>query len=431
MRSEIVERLNETERKAVITLSVDEVEVAYEAAECEVKKLKMRPLGTKQLGGDSKAAEQNAIATRATRLLAEESCRQVIEARKDRITANPKIDIKALAQKGQDFTFEALYAVVPEFELGMHREIRVSVSADLEVTDNDINERLSIIQQRSAKEKHNSKSVISSVDEVKLSFESFIDGKEYEGSSVEHFSYKMGSEDLPSAFELGLTGMRAGESKSIKFVIPEDFGNEFIAGKHARFDIRVESVTSRFLPELTDEFAKSFGYENLDDWRMKIRADIVQEKRNIYEMNCEKRAREELALLLQGDIPQEMITSQTYRLLEAFKQELSQQQISFEQYCQFLSVTEEDIRREMKENAETMLKENLALESLFRLLDIEITDKELSKTAEVATTENNMSEPLLLDSMTSDQRGAIYEMTMHRIATEWLLENAIFVNEDA
>ena len=419
-------RLDAAKRKITISLSREEVEKAFQNAEREVALLKRRPLGDKQLGENPKATEENAIATRATKNLAEQGCREAICEAGIRIVANPNITIKALAERERDFSFEAVCTVVPEFSLADYNELHVVVDSDLDVSEQDIDDRFCAIQRRSAKKEKQSGASIGSGDEVTISFDSYIDGKGYEGSSVEHFAYQMGSRALPASFEAGLLGMRAGDRKKIEFKVPVDFENEAIAGKIASFRVVVEDVGSCILPDIDDAFAQTFGYKDLAEWREKIRVQIAQEKKNIYETSKEKRVREELAKLLQGEISPDMITAQSYRLLEAFKQEVSQQQIAFEEYCRFLNTSEDDIRKEMEAHAAVMLKENLALESLFRSLNSTAVEKDFEKTIEIVSRENNMSQPIAFHALNEEQREAIREMTMHRIATEWLLANAAF-----
>jgi trigger factor len=429
MQREVIEQINNVDRKATITVTAAEVELAFISAEREVAKLAGRPLGPKQVGEDPQASQENAIAVRATRLLATQCCQRALQAHSQRLASNPQIDVQELAVRGQEFVFQASYAVVPELSLSDINNICVQVPCDLEVSDEDVVARMAAIQQRSCDETKNSQQGIGATDAVSISFTSTIDDKSYDGSTVEQMDYQLGSLDLPEQFEAGLLGMRAGENRIIQFVIPANFANPEIAGSIACFNVQVNSVTTRRLPELNDQFAQSFGYQDMADWRAKLHCDIAREKQNIYDLNCEKRAREELASRLQGEIPEQMVAAQTQRMLEALKQELSLQQINFSQYCQYLNTNEENIKTEMQTNAKVMLRENLALESLFRQLGVQIDEAQLEKTIQIVSVENNMAEPMQLATLSLEQRNAMTEMTMQRIATEWLLENAVFVSE--
>lgn len=422
-----LERVNATERKARIVVAREAVDKAFDNARFEIQKLKMRPLGEKQLGLDPRATEENATATRATRQIAETQCRAFVDEHGLRLIANPKIEVKELAVEGEEFAFEATLSVVPEYLLKDHANLVVEVPKDIVATDEDIDARLGEVRSRSAQETKKSTAPIGSGDVVRVSFENFLDGEAYEGNVVHGYNYEMGSLELPAAFEEGLLGLVQGDDKTIDFVVPEDFPNEEIAGRRARFDVHVDEVTSRVLPEVDDAFAQGFGYEDLAAWREKLRVSISQEKEGIYEMNCEKRAREELADRLDGEPDSAMVKLQTERMLQAFRQELSGQGIQFEEYCSMLNLTEDQIKQNMEEEAGQMLRENLALESLFRELGQEIGEDDLQTTLSQMALETGASAFGPLGELSFDQKGALREMTMHRLATEWLMNNASFV----
>ena len=237
----------------------------------------------------------------------------------------------------------------------------------------------------------------------------------------------MGSGQLPDAFEEGLRGLRTGDERSIEFEVPNDYANSDIAGKTARFDVTVGRVAACELPEINDEFAKSFGYESLEFWREKIRKELaVQEEREVEERR-EKAAREALADCLKESVPADLINARAEQLLQAFKQDLSNQGTSFEEYCRFLGLTERDVRDEMREESAELVRENLALEALFRSLGYELNDEEIQKTVTDLAEESGAPPSTSISEFNQEQQMAIREMTMHRMATEWLMSHAKFI----
>lgn len=409
------------------TADVREVNEAFEAAEKEVDLLKKRPLGEKQLGNDPERAFREAVAVRATRAVSERASKQAVSDHGLRLTQNPKINIDKVAERGKPYSFVFNASVVPEYTLKGYSDLTVRISAVPEVTEKDIDAKLEEIRQRSADLKRHSDEPLDGIDIAKISFTSTIDGKGYDGDTAKGYAYQLGSNNLPYGFEDGLRGMRKGETKSIEFVIPEDFENDEIAGKSACFEVTVEDATRVTLPEVDDEFARYFKYADLDDFRAALRKRIGQEREGERDAEKEREARRALADLLVEDIPETLLNAQAHRMLEAFKTELLQQNIQFAEYCGFLGLTEEGVVEEMKEEASRTLRENLALESLFRDKGFTVTDGDLQRTADDVALDNGLSLNLPYESLTAEQQQAIREMTEHRLATEWLLENATFV----
>ena len=63
-------------------------------------------------------------------------------------------------------------------------------------------------------------------------------------------------------FERQLVGVKAGESREITVRFPADYPNATLAGQTADFSIQVGEVAEEHLPELDEEFIRSFGVES-------------------------------------------------------------------------------------------------------------------------------------------------------------------------
>lgn len=426
--NDTLKRINASRVLAEVTVDAGEVDQAFDRAAKVVAGLKERPLGVKQLGENPEETERRAIATRATREVVELGIHHVVESRGLRLSSNPKLDIDVLAQSGEPYCFSVELDVVPEFEISGYDNFEVSVDASLAVTQKDIDERLEAVRGRAARVEKDSKKPISENDIVELSFVSYLDGETYEGNAAHGYSYTMGSFDLPEEFERGLMGLTTGAEKTIEFTVPANYPNEEIAGKQARFDVKIGRVASCTLPNLNDDFAREFGYADLAAWRKKLEGELAREKEGDYQLRCEKAVREELGRRLVGNIDDGMVDAHAERMFSAFKTDLGQQGIPFEEYCRFLNLSEDSVKEEMRKESEALLRENLALESLFRALNMRIADEDIRATAAEMALSGGMEAPGALSDFSADQRSALREMTMHRMATEWLLDHATFVD---
>lgn len=410
-----------------ITVPAEDVDEALVQAELVVKGLKQRPLGKKQLGADPEETTKNAIMNRATRSVVERSIHRAVDENGIRLTRNPKLNLDLVVEKSEPFSFSVVLDTVPCYQLADYRGLVVHVEDNREVTREDIDRRLEEIRGRSADVEKDSDKPISDGDIVELSFTSYLDGQPYQGNSAHGYTYSLGSGHLPEGFEDGLKGMRAGDEKSIEFSVPDDYPNGTIAGHKARFDVSVDRVASCTFPDVDDAFARSFGYEDLAAWREKIAGELALQKEEQYEVDRERAAREVLASRLLGEVDGVLVDSHAAGLMHAFKEDLKNQGTSFEEYCKFLGLTEEDIISEMREESAAMLRENLALESLFRAQGMHIAADDLETTVSIMAEENGMFQAVSFNQFNNEQQSAIREMTMHRMATDWLIRNASFV----
>jgi trigger factor len=80
-------------------------------------------------------------------------------------------------------------------------------------------------------------------------------------------------------FEQEITGMKAGEEKTIKVTFPDDYHAENLKGKEAEFDIVVHKTEGSVLPDVDEEFAKLFGVEEggVDALRAEVSKNMARE----------------------------------------------------------------------------------------------------------------------------------------------------------
>jgi trigger factor len=100
------------------------------------------------------------------------------------------------------------------------------------------------------------------------------DGEVVKGSRVTNYPVEIGSGKLVKEFEQGLVGTKAGETRTIDVVYPDDFPEEGLRGKSVKFGLEVKQVARKILPELDEEFAKAFKAESMDDLKGKIKEGL-------------------------------------------------------------------------------------------------------------------------------------------------------------
>jgi trigger factor len=89
----------------------------------------------------------------------------------------------------------------------------------------------------------------------------------------------LGAGRMIADFETQLVGVKAGEKREIKVQFPADYPNEALAGRPAEFSIQVGEVAEEHLPEVDEEFIRSFGVESgmKEDFAKDIRQNMANE----------------------------------------------------------------------------------------------------------------------------------------------------------
>lgn len=166
--------------------------------------------------------------------------------------------------------------------------------------------------------------------------------------------------DTPFVDEIA--GMAVGDEKTFSFTFPEDYEEEDMAGREATFTVTLLEVKKRELPPLDDELAKLEGnYETLEELRASVRSDLERaaqdEHRNAVIEEMIDRLLEE-AELVYPPAAVEMIIDD---MVEDFRRQLQGMGWQMQDYLQLQGMTEESLRNDFRQTAETRLRRQLVL----------------------------------------------------------------------
>jgi len=258
--------------------------------------------------------------------LIQSSLQEALEGQDVVPAVQPDIIPDAPVEKGKDFAYTASFDVYPEFEKLNLEGVKIS-KPESEVSDADIDKVIENMrkQQLTWKElKRKSKKG----DRVLIDFVGTIDGEEFEGGKSEDYPMILGEGQMLPDFEKGVKGMKAGESKDIDVVFPEDY-NEELGGKTAIFKIEAKTVSEPVLPEVDEEFINNFGIESGDEAELRAEVKTNLETNLDSQLSSTLRQRTFDALLEQNEteMPLKMVQEEVDRMVQEQKNQMLQQGI--------------------------------------------------------------------------------------------------------
>ncbi|HHJ14304.1 MAG TPA: trigger factor [Gammaproteobacteria bacterium] len=155
-------------------------------------------------------------------------------------------------------------------------------------------------------------------DRVVIDFEGHIDGEPFSGNKASQVPLELGSGAMIPGFEQQLIGVGKGDEKTIEVTFPEDYGSAEVAGKTAQFAIRVDSVAEPVLPELDDDFARSFGVGDggLAALREEVRRNMSRELEAAVKSRLKKQVFEAMLERAQIEVPAAFIESEVEGLIK-------------------------------------------------------------------------------------------------------------------
>lgn len=293
----------------------------------------------------------------------------------------PEVDVEQFG-KGQSFIFKAKVTVKPEVKLGEYKGIEVPVK-DAEVTEEEVNAELERLQQRHAELVVIDEDTAKSGDTVVIDFEGSVDGENFEGGTAERYSLELGSNSFIPGFEDQLIGLGTGDFKDVEVTFPENYHAEELAGKAAVFKVKVHEIKRKQLPALDDEFAKDVSeFDTLEEYKQDLTKQMKERKEKENEAAREAEIVEKVAEAAEIDIPEAMIETETDHMMRDFDNRLRSQGMNLDMFLSFSGQSKDDMKNQMRADAEKRVRNNLVLEQIAKDENIEVTEEDVNEELE-------------------------------------------------
>lgn len=422
-----VERLEGSSIKLTVTVPAEQVDAAITKAYENVGK-KMRIPGFRKGKAPRPVVDnyvgKDYVRTEATEAIVDQTYAEAIDAEDLRPIDSPDIAELDLIVPGEDFTYSAEVQLRPELTVSSTSGISVEVPA-LPPVDDEVEAQIEMARDRFASLEPVEDRGIQAGDFALISFVGDVGGEAYEGNVVDKYLYELGRGQMPAEFDAGLLGMKPGDTKRIEFDIPDTSSNPEFVGKTAGFEVTVHEVKAKVLPEIDDEFAISVGgYDSADAMREDLRGRLEAQRQMQHGRAVEEALRTKIAERLEGEVPAPMTAAKVGQLMRNFESMLEQNNMTVESYAESVNTSMDVLEADFNRQGEQSVREDLALEALFRAEGLEVTDDDMdNEIAAMASTPEQIEEmkqrwtenglmPILRDQVV---RGK---------AIKWLLDNA-------
>lgn len=238
-----------------------------------------------------------------------------------RVAGNPQIAPSDEAGEGE-LAYTAIFEVVPDFGQIEVEKLQV-VRHTAEVAEEDIDRMIENLrlQRRSWRAVTRPAQEGDAVD-VETWSEVGADRLPAEGA--EKGVAVIGAGAMFPALEAALTGMSAGEEKTVEVDFPADYRVPQLAGRKARVRLKAEQVSEPVLPEVDAAFIRSFGVKSgeMAQFRSDIRVNLERELKGAL-MNRLRREVGEQLIAAYGatELPPRMVENEARAMAaQAFEQ---------------------------------------------------------------------------------------------------------------
>lgn len=235
---------------------------------------------------------------------------EAIDQEQLRPAALPKLE-PGDAQAEADFAYSATFEIFPDVKVSDVSGIKLE-QPETEIQDSDVDEMLETLQkQRADWEPADRKSVDG--DKVKIDFVGTLKGEPFEGGTAEDFEVIVGDGQMVEDFDKGLVGLTVGEEKTFNVKFAKDYHSEELAGKKVSFAVTAKEISQPKLPELDEEFVKSFGIESgdIEELKTDIRENMEREAEAMIKADVKRQVMEQLLKANPIAVPQALVREET------------------------------------------------------------------------------------------------------------------------
>lgn len=307
---------------------------------------------------------------------------QLFTERGFRLATEPKVtmpteqkEVDELLAGKSDLTYTVAIEVVPPIALADFKSFKVEKPV-AEVTDVEVEDAVKrIADQNKTFAAKGEGAKAENGDRVTVSFKGTVDGTAFEGGSAENIPVTIGSNTFIPGFEEQLTGIAAGETRTLKVTFPANYGNAQLAGKPAEFETTASQIEAPQETVINDEFAKTLGLESLDKLKNAARERIAAEFAGATRQRVKRILLDRLDETHRFEAPPSLVDEEFNQMWNSIKSEMEAAGKTFADE----DTTEEAAKEEYRKIADRRVRLGLVLSEIGEKNKITVTDDEVGR----------------------------------------------------
>lgn len=240
-----------------------------------------------------------------------------------------------------------------------------------------------------------------------------------------HFWIEIGSQAFIPGFGEQLVGAKAGEKRTVTVDFPAEFVSRELAGKKGVYEVEVTEVKEKALPPVDDEFAKSFGAENVEKLREGVRHDLENELKFQTNKSIRNQLIGALMTRVNFELPESAVVQETRNVVYDLVRQYQKSGVNREAIEQH----KEEIYSNATQGAKGRVKFMFLLEKIAGKENISVSNEELSlHVAKLASLYNVPAEKFVKDLQQRNGLPAVHQEVLQEKVLAFMQEHAQIVD---
>jgi len=294
------------------------------------------------------------------------------------------VEVKSL-KENEPLVFTLEIDVIPEVKLGKYKGLKVEKKEAM-VGDAEVQKQLEEMQENYAEYVLAEGRGIQDGDIVGYDIKAFVGDEPINKLTRTNSGTKVGSKALTEAFDKALIGMKPQEIKEFEVNFPAEHADKDLAGKNVKFNVLINEVREKKLPEVNDELVKKVSpFQTLAELKADMKEKMQKQAAEQAENEFKDTLIREMIKECEVELPKAVVEREIDRMINNLEYSLAQSRMNLDKYMQILGKDIKGLREEFKPRAEERAKSDLILEAIAKKEKIEATaediDKELTEIA--------------------------------------------------
>lgn len=240
---------------------------------------------------------------------------EYIADKKIRLAGTPKVDLAGW-EIGKDAEYSLEFDILPTLpEIDLEKITLTKKVAELDEKEVDVALE-NIRKSRSQAEKQDEKYKAANGDIAVIDFTGYVGDTAFEGGAASKHHLTLGSGAFIPGFEDQIIGHQVGDEFDVNVKFPSEYHAENLAGKDARFAVKIHEIRKFILPEMNDELAKQVGQESVDALKEHIRKILTEQYADASQRDMRNELLDVLADKVKLDLP-ETLVEQEYNMAKS------------------------------------------------------------------------------------------------------------------
>ncbi|MEI7510831.1 MAG: trigger factor [Candidatus Peregrinibacteria bacterium] len=286
----------------------------------------------------------------------------------------PNVKIEGM----EPFSFSVTVDIYPEVQVGKIDPKKVKKGENA-VSQSEVDDMVKTLQMQFSEKMPVSRAAKNG-DIVEFDFDGTdLEGNPQPGMKSTHHPLELGTNTFIPGFEEELLGLSSGDEKTFEITFPKDYHHSTYAGKPFRFTVTVHEVLEKTLPEMNEELVEKITgtKKSVEDLKTEIEEHLKDKK----EMEDWKVRQQEFFEMIgkatKAEVPEVFITDELGGLIDEIKLQGLQAGMPWEQYLANMKKTEDDLKKELRKDAESTVLSRLGLQKLLEENNITVEEKDV------------------------------------------------------